>query len=175
MAIQSKAELVFLRKDPRYEREKPYLVLLLVGTVIDPSTQLHNLVFDEKQVSVLDIRDCKESYHLEECGFEYRLHATKVKGILGSEPTLNDVAAYKAETEVFLAGMFGAAKVVCYDLRASIAAVWNRMYQITRRSSANGRRTIVMCSTSMIHCSWKGRLSVRIQVCELSISPAVKC
>lgn len=117
MGIGSKAEVTFLRKDPLYEREKPYLVLLPLGSVVDPSTPLHNLVFDEKEISVLDIRDCKDSYRLEECGFEYRAHVTNVKGILGQEPTLADVAMYKAETEAFLEAMFDATKVSCYELR----------------------------------------------------------
>ena len=117
MGVSHRAELVFLRKEPRYQHEKPYLVLLPEGAVVDPSTPLHNLDFEEKDVQVLDIRDCKGAYHLEECGFEYTSHGTRVRGIFGDEPTLQDVAAYKTETEEFLLEMFGAAQVVCYDLR----------------------------------------------------------
>lgn len=66
---------------------------------------------------MLEIRDCKDAYHLDECGFEYRSHTTWVCGIFGDEPTIRDVAANKTEADKFLAKEFGAAKVVCYDLR----------------------------------------------------------
>lgn len=57
MGVSHNAELVFLRKEPRYQHEKPYLVLLPERAVVDPSTPLHNLEFEEKEVLVLDIRD----------------------------------------------------------------------------------------------------------------------
>ncbi|KAK1832512.1 hypothetical protein QBC39DRAFT_390506 [Podospora conica] len=117
MGVRYTAEVSFLEKSPRYETEKPYLVLLPEGAAVDPSIPLHNLKFEEKEVSVLDIRDCQNAYHLEECGFEYLAHATAVTAILGDEPTIDDVTAYKAETEAVLCERFGAVKVVCYELR----------------------------------------------------------
>jgi len=117
MGVRYTVEVSFLEKSPRYETEKPYLVLLPEGAAVDPSIPLHNLKFEEKEVSVLDIRDCQSAYHLDECGFEYLLHTTSVTAILGDEPNVDHVAAYKAETEALLRQRFGAVKVVCYELR----------------------------------------------------------
>ncbi|KAK0747137.1 hypothetical protein B0T18DRAFT_324784 [Schizothecium vesticola] len=117
MGVRYTAEVSFLEKSPRYETEKPYLVLLPEGAAVDPSIPLHNLKFEEKEVSVLDIRDCQSAYHLDECGFEYLPHTTDVTAILGDEPTVDHVNAYKAETEALLRQRFGAVKVVCYELR----------------------------------------------------------
>lgn len=117
MGVRYTAEVSFLEKSPRYETEKPYLVLLPEGADVDPSIPLHNLKFEEKEVSVLDIRDCQSAYHLDECGFEYLPHTTDVTAILGDEPTVDHVNAYKAETEALLRQRFGAVKVVCYELR----------------------------------------------------------
>jgi hypothetical protein len=117
MGVRYTAEVSFLEKSPRYETEKPYLVLLPEGAAVDPSIPLHNLKFEEKEVSVLDIRDCQSAYHLDECGFEYLSHTTGVTAILGDQPTVDHVNAYKAETEALLRQRFGAVKVVCYELR----------------------------------------------------------
>lgn len=119
------AELVFLRKLTLYQHEKPYLALLPEGAVVDASVSLDNLEFEEKDVPVLDIRGCKDAYHLEECGFEYIPHATEVEGIISDDVTVDDVAAYKKETEELLSKTFGAVKVICYDLRASIFSLYH--------------------------------------------------
>ncbi|KAF2968413.1 hypothetical protein GQX73_g5174 [Xylaria multiplex] len=113
-------DMTFLRRDPLYKREKPYLVLLPNTADVDPSIPRHNLQFEKHQVELTDIRGRENEYRIDECGFQYICHRTAVRvllGLQGDGPTLPDVHEYKVETERTLKSFFNAVRVVCYDFR----------------------------------------------------------
>lgn len=115
-------KISFLKRDPLYIQEKPYLVLLPPSqdAEIDRSIPRSNLLYEYNLVEIGDVRGHAEKYQIEECGFQYFQHKTAVNslpGLHGDGPTREDVDTYKVETEVVLKDFFQAAHVVCYDLR----------------------------------------------------------
>lgn len=118
-------KISFLKHDPMYSQEKPYLVLLPPSqdAEIDRSIPRSNLLYEYHLVDIGDVRGHTNDYRIEECGFQYFRHKTAVDslpGLHGDGPTREDVATYKVETEEVLKDFFQATHVVCYDLRVSI-------------------------------------------------------
>lgn len=115
-------KISFLKHDPLYNQEKPYLVLLppYQDARIDRSIPRGNLIYEYHLVEVGDVRGRSNEYQIEECGFQYLQHETAVNsfpGLHGDGPTREDIGTYKVETEAVLKDFFQAAHVVCYDLR----------------------------------------------------------
>lgn len=115
-------KISFLKNDPLYCREKPYLVLLPPSqdAEIDKSIPRSNLLYEYHLVDIGDVRGHTDQYQVEECGFQYVQHRTSVNSLLGLHgdgPTRADVDTYKVETENLLKDFFQAEHVVCYDLR----------------------------------------------------------
>ncbi|KAI0191097.1 hypothetical protein F4808DRAFT_444098 [Astrocystis sublimbata] len=121
----------FLRNSSLYETEKPYLVLLPLSqdANVDKSIPRSNLLYEDQNVDIEDVRGLEEHYRLEECGFQYMRHNTSITSLLGLKgdgPTISDVEAYKSEVEVFLKEFLQATHVVCYDFRIRENVVYDR-------------------------------------------------
>jgi hypothetical protein len=115
-------KISFLKNDPLYGQEKPYLVLLPPSqdAEIDRSIPRSNLLYEYHQVNIGDVRGHTDQYQVEDCGFQYVRHKTAVNSLLdlsGVGPIRADVDTYKIETEAFLKDFFQATHVVCYDFR----------------------------------------------------------
>lgn len=122
MVTMTTGKISFLKQDPLYSQEKPYLVLLPPSqdAEIDRSIPRSNLLYEYRLVDIGDVRGHTDDYRMEECGFQYLQHKTDVDslpGLRGDGPTREDIDTYKAETEAVLKDFFQAAHVVCYDLR----------------------------------------------------------
>ena len=110
-----RAALQYLQDLPLYKTEKPYWCLLPPHKGFDPNAQrVDNLEFESRSdVLIRDIRESNDALNLSTCGFEVVQHRSK---LLGFE-TVEDVDAYKTETEALLQDKLGAAFVKCYELR----------------------------------------------------------
>lgn len=138
-------KISFLKQDPLYSQEKPYLVLLPPSqdVEIDRSIPRSNLLYEYHLVEIGDVRGHAEKYQIEECGFQYFQHTTAVNslpGLHGDGPTREDIDTYKDETEAVLKDLFQAEHVVCYDLRVSAPPKkwnldWILMWTICVRSA----------------------------------------
>lgn len=120
--ITTTGKISFLKHDPLYSREKPYLVLLPPSqdAEIDRSIPRSNLQYESHLVDIGDVRGHIDQYPIEECGFQYIQHKTGVNSLLGLHgdgPTREDVDTYTVETEAVLKDFFQAEHVVCYDFR----------------------------------------------------------
>lgn len=109
--------MTFLKDSPLYKNEKPYLVLLPASEDFDlKSARRDNLEFESHNgVRVTDIRGREKVFQLMTHGFEIMPNTSK----LSNFRTMEDVQAYKRETEEVLKAKFGAEKVVCWDFKAS--------------------------------------------------------
>lgn len=66
-----KASIRFLKRDSLYEREKPFQIFMnLTPDARDP--RKHNLLWEEKTVSVADFRAQASDFHLDTHGFTTR-------------------------------------------------------------------------------------------------------
>jgi hypothetical protein len=108
------ADIEYIANLPLYATEKPYLCLLPPDEAIDPDVQrLDNLEYETQEgINVTDIRG-KDEFVIETCGFQTINHASKFEAL----KTIEDVAAYKTETEELLQEQLGAVRVLCYELR----------------------------------------------------------
>jgi hypothetical protein len=108
------ADLEFLADLPLYQYEKPYLALLPLSANRDPDKErLDNLEFEVRGgIPVTDVRG-QAGFTIERCGFEVLKHESQCLVFNGVE----DVEAYKRETEMLLRERFGAVHVECYHLR----------------------------------------------------------
>ncbi|KAI9881843.1 MAG: hypothetical protein M1823_006445, partial [Watsoniomyces obsoletus] len=108
------ASLEFLARLPLYETEKPYLMLPQKGSGLDPDdTRLDNLEFERHDhVIIKDMRG-EDYVSIDSCGFEVYRHSS----CFSSFNSVEDINAYKSETESVLRKRFMAAHVVTYDSR----------------------------------------------------------
>jgi len=66
----------FLAKIPLYEDEKPYFIVPLANSSLDPDSQrLTNLQFDEIPLNIQDARG--KDLHLEKNGFQVEKHVSQ--------------------------------------------------------------------------------------------------
>jgi hypothetical protein len=109
------SSIEYLQKLPLYDTEKPYWCLLTPREGFDPDKhRLDNLEFENRPgLTITDIRDAREEYTLESCGFQVLSHESKTVQF----ETVDDVETYKRETEELLKAQLGATFVVCYELR----------------------------------------------------------
>jgi hypothetical protein len=117
------ADLEFLADLPLYASEKPYLCLLEPREGLDPDKdRLDNLEYETHYgITITDMRGRPE-LSLENAGFQALKHTSCFKDVVGIE----DVNAYKRETEQLLLGTLKASYVLCYDLRKRRNMVFNR-------------------------------------------------
>jgi hypothetical protein len=110
-----KARIEYLQKLPLYDTVKPYWCFLPPRDGFDPDEQrLDNLEWeDHSDISIEDIRDRKNQFRLDNCGFEVFDHETQFTKFELAE----EVVQYKHETEEFLKDKMGAVHVRCYDSR----------------------------------------------------------
>ena len=107
------ADIEHLADIPLYEAEKPYLCLLPPSANLDPD-KLHNLSFEiHPDILITDIRDREDEFNLTTSGFQVVNHHTE---LLKFE-VVDDVNAYKRETEKVLCKELGGVHAVCYELR----------------------------------------------------------
>jgi hypothetical protein len=108
------ADLEFLADLPLYQHEKPYLALLPPSLGKDPDQErLDNMEFEtHSAIPITDIRG-RARFTIEECGFEVLPHSSQHL----SFENVDDVDAYKKETELLLCQRFQAVHVECYHLR----------------------------------------------------------
>ena len=118
------ATIEYLENSPLYEREKPYWCLLPPQDGFDPNEQrVDNLEFELRpDITIRDIRDATEDLTLEINGFQVLSHHSKHSAI----KTVEDVQAYKAETEAMLRESLNAVFVKCYELRARKNVLFQR-------------------------------------------------
>ncbi|MCJ1400645.1 hypothetical protein MMC11_003853 [Xylographa trunciseda] len=109
------ATIEYLENSPLYETEKPYWCLLPPHDGFDPNKQrVDNLEFELRpDITISDIRDAKEDLTLETSGFQVLSHHSECSTI----KTVEDVQAYKTETEAMLRDKLDATFVKCYELR----------------------------------------------------------
>ena len=96
----------YLKGLPLYKVEKPYLVLLPASEDFDPkSARTDNLKFENRDgIKVTDIRGREKEFQLIINGFETMSNTSKLLNF----HNMNDVQAYKRETEDILKTKFGA-------------------------------------------------------------------
>ncbi|MCJ1435136.1 hypothetical protein MMC27_004506 [Xylographa pallens] len=114
-AVQATIE--YLEDSPLYETEKPYWCLLPPHEGFDPDKhRVDNLEFELRpDITISDIRDAKEDLTLETSGFQVLSHHSACSAL---PKTVEDVCAYKNETEIMLQNYLNATFVKCYELRA---------------------------------------------------------
>jgi len=110
-----RATLQYLQDLPLYETEKPYWCLLPPHEGFDPNAQrVDNLEFESRpDILIRDIRESEGVLNLNTCGFEVLQHHSELSNL----ETVEDVDAYKAETEALLRDKLGAVFVKCYEVR----------------------------------------------------------
>lgn len=109
-----KADIEYLANIPLYEVEKPYLALLPPSEGYDPDEhRTDNLEYETAHgMSITDIRGSDE-FKLEKCGFQVMKHTSNIKSV----SSIEDIEAYKRETEKLLTKQLGATHVHCYDVK----------------------------------------------------------
>ena len=75
MEASVKASLKFLQWQPLYNVERPFQIFINIPEHVK-DRRTTNLVFEDRQVMVKDIRGCADDYTLDEHGFMYRHHET---------------------------------------------------------------------------------------------------
>ena len=122
-AVQATIE--YLEDLPLYETEKPYWCLLPPHEDFDPNKhRVDNLEFELRpNITISDIRDAKEDLTLETSGFQVLSHHSECSAL---PQTVEDVSAYKTETEIMLKENLNAAFVKCYELRARKNVIFQR-------------------------------------------------
>jgi hypothetical protein len=113
-----RATLEYLQNLPLYQTEKPYWCLLPPREGFDPDKhRVDNLEFEvHHDIPISDIREDKDNYVLDKCGFQVLSHQSKFSAI----ETARDVQTYKDETEELLKKELGAVFVRCYELRRRV-------------------------------------------------------
>ena len=108
------ARMEFLARLPLYESEKPYLLLPLKASGLDPDeTRLDNLEFESHgNILVKDMRHMAD-LSIESNGFEYHSHETNVRCFDAPK----DIDSYQSETQDLLRQRFSASYVHTYDVR----------------------------------------------------------
>ena len=108
------AQMEFLARLPLYESEKPYLLLPLKGSGLDPDEiRLDNLEFESHDhINIKDMRQAP-GLSIDTSGFEFYQHDTAFRTFESSE----DINRYMEETEEVLKKRFSAVHVVTYDAR----------------------------------------------------------
>ena len=138
-------EMVFLRNVSQYSKEKPYLVLLppFLDAEIDRSTPRDNLEWERHKVVLTDIRDRKDEYLLDRCGFQVLHHTTQISSLVKAEQvTKQDVDAYKAETASLLRDVLDPVYVFCYDFRVTSIA---NLQSLSIHCAAGTNSTLASC------------------------------
>lgn len=104
----------YLVDDPRFRTERPFAIHVDPSGEFNPeNSNLNTVIWDEKPVTIYDVRHLKE-VALEKQGFQNV--ACKFTPL--QEALLHDeVVRYQIETERFLETLLGAEKVICYDCR----------------------------------------------------------
>jgi len=109
------ANIEHLANLPLYNVEKPYLCLLPAREGFNPDTQrVDNLEFEfHSEIRITDIRGREDEFNLRTSGFQVVNNDSK---LLKFE-SVDDVNAYKRETEKLLCEQLGGVHSVCYELR----------------------------------------------------------
>jgi len=109
------ASLEFLADIPRYEIEKPYLALVPPRPGFDPDTErMDNLEWEtHEDIAIKDIRGQFDTLTIDQCGFQVMQHCTKVAEF----ERVEELRAYREETEALLRDTLQASYVLCYDLK----------------------------------------------------------
>ena len=105
----------FLADIELYQREKPYYIFWPADGSGNRSIATSNIHYeDQENIRVHDIREQVGSIGLEESGFEILQHVTNVPLPISN---IEEIEAYKRETEQTLKKRFGALEVYCYEAR----------------------------------------------------------
>lgn len=108
------ATLAFLPKHPRYEIEKPYVIIPSADNSSIEDSQRTNVEVERRDnILIRDINNCDQKFRLDTHGFEVLQHKTQY-------PELNEVSqckAYKRETAELLEKHFDAERVITCDLK----------------------------------------------------------
>jgi N-acetyl-beta-hexosaminidase len=109
------ASIEYLQRLPRYEKEKPYWCFFPPREGFDPDVQrVDNLEWEaHSNIAIKDIRESKNEFKIDDCGFEVFDHESKFEKFEKAE----DVTDYKLETERLLKEEMKAVYVKCYDSR----------------------------------------------------------
>lgn len=104
----------YLQDLPLYKHEKPYWCFLPPQEDFNPDEdRVDNLEFEDRTVTITDLRDFQSAPQLDQHGFEVLAHTTR----LANFDSVELIKAYRAETEVILKDILGATFVKCYDSR----------------------------------------------------------
>ena len=128
------ASLEFLANIPLYEKEKPYLALLPPHPGFDPDAErMDNLEWETRpDITITDIRDRFDGFTIDEYGFQVLHHSSKVTKL----DELEELRAYREETESLLRDTLQASLVLCYDLKVSIRH-WTKPTNATKHDTAS--------------------------------------
>jgi hypothetical protein len=72
-----------------------------------------NLEFEDRNVTITDLRELKDAARIDQHGFEVISHTTDIKDF----DSVESIRAYRAETEAILKDALDATFVKCYDSR----------------------------------------------------------
>lgn len=108
------ATLKFLSWQPLYETEKPFQIFMNLPPDV-PDQRTTNLVFEDHQVRIRDVRNTKQPASINEKGFIYRRHETSVTDFTSREVVEKQ---YLPEVEELLRKeLEGVDKVFFFDWR----------------------------------------------------------
>jgi len=109
--------LTFLKDLPLYAIEKPYFVTLAQqGEKDENSHKISNLQFEEiSGIEILDLKKQHAEFLLETSGFQL----VSFKSAHIPVDNIDQVEAYRAETEEYLRAKFEALDVICWEIRVS--------------------------------------------------------
>jgi hypothetical protein len=111
--VQSTLE--FLANIPLYQQEKPYFVLPLAGSTIDPDKDpVTNIKLVPEELTIYDIRQQGQEFSIGTNGFQIIKHRTQALPVNNIE----SLKSYKTETEDMLKGLYPDAECVhTWDFR----------------------------------------------------------
>lgn len=108
------SQLTFLKWDPLYEREKPFVYLSEVPKHSEDQRQ-SNFVFHSVDIPITDVRGSEQKYGLDEHGFAYRKNKLQFSHFNDGEAIERD---YLPAVEKFLLAEVEDADEVCiFDWR----------------------------------------------------------
>jgi hypothetical protein len=110
----SSIKFAYLRSDPKYIYEKPFIFESTISYDIPART---NIEKDEHDVYLKDVRGQESKFTCLEHGFRYLVHHSKIDQ---SNIDNHDALGYARETMELLKNEFEAERVICYDVRVSI-------------------------------------------------------
>lgn len=116
--------LTFLQDLPLYKEEKPYYFVERLPQV--PESKASNCQYETREnVPLIDVRGMKDTFTLEEHGWEYLSHKSKVSldpdEYIGVRHCQATVDKYLRECLDIVQARYPGSKVICFDWRVRTA------------------------------------------------------